>query len=1238
MFKKITITCVLVLYSMLLWSQSEGVSIGKGRVAAHDKSILELVSDSKGLLIPRLTTTEREAMFAAEDQSANGLMVYDNQESKFYFWDGSSWNNMGSGEQSLNYGTVLPDVADYSKGDLFFNETNEFLYVHKDTEWLAINNSGASVSITDNLASSSTTEALSANQGMVLKALVDINTSKVGVSPAQATIISNTSGTNTGDQDISGIATNATSIANIESDQTTQDVAIALNTAKTGITTTQANAIADNTTDIATKVDKETGKGLSANDYTDAEKTKLAGAELTANKNAANGYAGLDNNTKIDLAQLPAITINNVYTVADEGAQLALSASQGDVAIRIDISKNYIQNGGSAGDLSDWSELASPSVDVSSVNGKTGNVVIGITDIATLQSNLGSKANTADLATVATSGSFDDLSGRPVNLDTDSTDDLLKTDLVNDLTTGGDSKSLTAEQGKNLKALVDVNTAKTGITTAQANAITANTTALDTKLAKNLADANIFVGNSSNEAAGIALSGDATLANTGVLTIANNAISTTKISNDAVTVDKLAHGTADGQVMRWDATAETWQLVDLGSVTVTENDGIIGNEITNASNGTLTRSGAGTTSDPYTLGVSTGGINTAELADNAVTTAKLTDGVVTPTKLNGISTNGTSGQVLATNADGSFSYADATVVEDVLSSTSTSNALSAAQGKILKDLVDVNTAKTGITTEQTDAIVANTAKVGVTPAQATIIGNTSGVNTGDQDISGIATNATAIADLESEQTTQDAAIALNTAKTGITTEQADAIVANTAKVGVTPAQATIIGNTSGVNTGDQDISGIATNTTAISNLESEQTIQDAAIALNTAKTGITTEQADAIVANTAKVGVTPAQATIIGNTSGVNTGDQDISGIATNTTAIANLESEQTTQDAAIALNTAKVGVTPAQATIIGNTSGVNTGDQDISGIAANTTALDAKVDKVTGKGLSTNDYTDAEKSKLAGLANTTVVNDLTTGGTTDALSAEQGKTLEDAKLAKTLADGSLFVGNATNEATAVTLSGDATLANDGTLTIEDDAVDGSDISLTNEAAGDVMYHDSTDWVRLPKGSAGQVLAINDAGTAPIWKTMASSGSDGKRIGEFVYAKSGRTEADGYLAVNPGTIVNGATTYPLWAAQYPEFVSGNDIVFPADVEGMFLRNVGGNAGTEGVFQTDQTAANGLVYGKTTFSVQLSSGIYQAIGNASSSGAGIVNLNATSEDPETAPVNRAYQLYTIVDTY
>ena len=60
---------------------------------------------------------------------------------------------------------------------------------------------------------------------------------------------------------------------------------------------------------------------------------------------------------------------------------------------------------------------------------------------------------------------------------------------------------------------------------------------------------------------------------------------------------------------------------------------------------------------------------------------------------------------------------------------------------------------------------------------------------------------------------------------------------------------------------------------------------------------------------------------------------------------------------------------------------------------------ISGKVDKVEGKDLSTNDYTTAEKTKLAGIAegaNKTVINDtLTSTSKTEALSANQGKTLD---------------------------------------------------------------------------------------------------------------------------------------------------------------------------------------------------------------------------------------------------
>lgn len=68
---------------------------------------------------------------------------------------------------------------------------------------------------------------------------------------------------------------------------------------------------------------------------------------------------------------------------------------------------------------------------------------------------------------------------------------------------------------------------------------------------------------------------------------------------------------------------------------------------------------------------------------------------------------------------------------------------------------------------------------------------------------------------------------------------------------------------------------------------------------------------------------------------------------------------------------------------------------------SARITALESgKVDKVEGKELSSNDFTDAYKSKLDGIAaqanKTTVENSLTSTSTTNALAAAQGKALKD--------------------------------------------------------------------------------------------------------------------------------------------------------------------------------------------------------------------------------------------------
>ena len=68
----------------------------------------------------------------------------------------------------------------------------------------------------------------------------------------------------------------------------------------------------------------------------------------------------------------------------------------------------------------------------------------------------------------------------------------------------------------------------------------------------------------------------------------------------------------------------------------------------------------------------------------------------------------------------------------------------------------------------------------------------------------------------------------------------------------------------------------------------------------------------------------------------------------------------------------------------------------------------------------------------------------------------------------------------------ATSVGGDVT----GTVSniqIAANAVDGTHIALGSDAAGDVMYYNGTNYVRLAKGTATQVLTMNSGATAPEW-------------------------------------------------------------------------------------------------------------------------------------------------------
>lgn len=94
----------------------------------------------------------------------------------------------------------------------------------------------------------------------------------------------------------------------------------------------------------------------------------------TSEKGAADGVAELDSSSKILSSQLPSLTITETDVVADKTERLALDAEKGDVAIQQDKNQSYILKGTDPTLDSEWTVLQSPTSDLTSVFGRTGDV------------------------------------------------------------------------------------------------------------------------------------------------------------------------------------------------------------------------------------------------------------------------------------------------------------------------------------------------------------------------------------------------------------------------------------------------------------------------------------------------------------------------------------------------------------------------------------------------------------------------------------------------------------------------------------------------------------------------------------------------------------------------------------------------------------------------------------------------------------------------------------------------
>ena len=127
----------IVLLFFVLFQISAFSQVGIGTTDPDASSILEMESTTQGMLTPRMTTLQRDAIIAP----VKGLLVFDTDEDLFYFHDGTSWEPLEGAEKRDNYKLIksVADLADElaAGGGSKYLLTTDFMYEINGTITLA---------------------------------------------------------------------------------------------------------------------------------------------------------------------------------------------------------------------------------------------------------------------------------------------------------------------------------------------------------------------------------------------------------------------------------------------------------------------------------------------------------------------------------------------------------------------------------------------------------------------------------------------------------------------------------------------------------------------------------------------------------------------------------------------------------------------------------------------------------------------------------------------------------------------------------------------------------------------------------------------------------------------------------------------------------------------------------------------------------------------------------------------
>jgi hypothetical protein len=117
----VVLLALIMPHSSNVMAQSMGIS--NAAITPDPSSILEMRTTDKGILIPRMTTAERDNI----SSPATGLMLYNTITNQYNFYNGSAWVIWGSTAYlSATYGETLSTI---STADVVIPDMTKTAYV-----------------------------------------------------------------------------------------------------------------------------------------------------------------------------------------------------------------------------------------------------------------------------------------------------------------------------------------------------------------------------------------------------------------------------------------------------------------------------------------------------------------------------------------------------------------------------------------------------------------------------------------------------------------------------------------------------------------------------------------------------------------------------------------------------------------------------------------------------------------------------------------------------------------------------------------------------------------------------------------------------------------------------------------------------------------------------------------------------------------------------------------------------